>query len=204
VALGATRERGPNRTRFGASYNRGTKKERFPDPGKSGRTDVTSNDVRGSVRQERDISESVYLFGSFEAEHDGVDDLSLRLISKLGAGYQVVETDTAYLALDIGPSYLWEDFYDDSQNKFFALAFGVESRVELPWNKSSWYAQAQYLPAIDDWTDDYRLRGETGVLIPLIDPINFKASVINEYNSQPAEDTASNTLRTMVGLSIVY
>jgi putative salt-induced outer membrane protein YdiY len=204
VALGATRERGPNRTRFGASYNRGTKKERFPDPGKSGRRDVTSNDVRGWVRQEHDVSEHVYVFGSFEAEHDGVDDLSLRLISKLGAGYQVVETDTAYLAFDIGPSYLWEDFYDDTENDFFALGFGVESRLKLPWNNSSWYAQAEYLPAIDEWTDDYRLRGETGFLVPLVGAVNFKASVINEYNSQPAEDTASNTLRTMVGLSVVY
>lgn len=204
VALGAKRERGPNRLTFGASYLRGTTKEEFPEPGESGSEEVTANEVRGWIRQEHDLTKRLFAFGSFEAEHDGVEELSYRLIPKVGAGYKLVNTETTYLAVDAGPSYVYEKFYDDSLNNYLALAFGAESRLKLPWNGASWFARVDYLPSITDWTNDYRLRGETGLLVPLVDPVHFKATLVDEYNSQPSEDTAANTLKTLLGLSVVY
>jgi putative salt-induced outer membrane protein YdiY len=204
VGLGVKRERGPSRLLFGASYIRGTTKEEFPDPGESGSEEVTANEVRGWLRQEYDLTKRVFGFGSFEAEHDGVEELSYRLIPKVGAGYKLIDDDTTYFAVDAGPSYVYEKFYDDSINNYFAIAFGAESRVKLPWNGASWFARVDYLPSITDWRNDYRLRGETGVLVPLFDPVHFKATLVDEYNSQPSENTASNTLKSLLGLSLVY
>jgi putative salt-induced outer membrane protein YdiY len=179
------RERGPSRLLFDASYIRGTTKEEFPDDGESGSEQITANEVRGWIRQEYDVTERVFGFGSFEAEHDGVEEVSYRLIPKIGAGYKLIDDDTTYFAVDAGPSYVYEKFYDDSINNYFAIAFGAESRVKLPWNGASWFARIDYLPSITDWKNDYRLRGETGILVPLFDPVNFKATLVDEYNSQP-------------------
>jgi putative salt-induced outer membrane protein YdiY len=204
VGLGVKRERGPSRLLFDASYIRGTTKEEFPDDGESGSEQITANEVRGWIRQEYDVTERVFGFGSFEAEHDGVEEVSYRLIPKIGAGYKLIDDDTTYFAVDAGPSYVYEKFYDDSINNYFAIAFGAESRVKLPWNGASWFARIDYLPSITDWKNDYRLRGETGILVPLFDPVNFKATLVDEYNSQPSENTASNTLKSLLGLSLVY
>jgi putative salt-induced outer membrane protein YdiY len=153
---------------------------------------------------ERDLTERVFGFGSLEAEHDGVESLSYRLIPKLGAGYKLVNTETAYLAADAGFAYVYERFYDDSLNNYTAIAFGAEHKWKLPWFKTAWYSRVDYLPSITDPTDDYRLRGETGLLVPLLEQLAFKATVIDDYNALPAEDTSANSLTTLLGLSLVY
>ena len=209
VGLGATRERGPRRLKLGASYLRGTTQddsaERDPVTGvKDDGEEITANELRGFVRQEIDLTKRVFALGSFEAEHDGVESLAYRLIPKLGAGFKIWDGETRYLAFDAGPAYVYERFYDDSLNNYVSLAFGAESKWKLPWWKSEWRTRLDYLPSVTNWTDDYRLRGETALLIPIVEQLSFKASVIDDYNAQPAEDTSANTLTTLLGLSLVY
>ena len=69
---------------------------------------------------------------------------------------------------------------------------------------NAWYSRVDYLPSITDPMDDYRLRGETGLLVPLLEQLSFKASVIDDYNALPAEDTSANSLTTLLGLSLMY
>lgn len=204
VGLGAARERGPSRLRLGASFIHSSNKEEFPDPGERTTRDVTASEIRGWARQEYDLAKKWFGFGSYSIEHDGVEEVHVRHIGGIGGGYKVIDTETFYFAVDSGPSYVWESLYDGTLNNYLALAFGAETRWALPWNGASWFTRLDYLPSITDWTDDYRLRGETGVTVPLIDPVNFKVSLIDEYNSQPSEDAKANNLKTLVGLSLVY
>jgi hypothetical protein len=50
-------------------------------------------------------------------------------------------------------------------------------------------------------TGDYILRAETALLIPMWEALSLKFSVINNYDSTPAEDTDENSLSTLMGLS---
>jgi putative salt-induced outer membrane protein YdiY len=204
VGLGAIRERGPSRLKLGASFLHTSNKDEFPDPGERTTRDVTASEIRGWARQEYDFAERWFGFGSYSVEHDGVEEVHVRHIGGVGAGYKVIDNETFYFAVDSGPSYVWESLYDGTLNNYLALAFGAETRWKLPWNGASWFTRLDYLPSITDWTDDYRLRGETGLIVPLVDPVNFKVSVIDEYNSQPSEDAKANNLKTLLGLSLVY
>lgn len=206
VALGAsaTRERGPNRLKLGASYLRGTTQDDFTGAGEDGRERITASELRGFLRPEYDFTERVFGFGSLEAEHDGVEALSLRLIPKLGAGYWVLKTDDYRVSVDEGLAFVYEKFYDETRNDYLAVALGAEADVKLPWLGARWKTRLDYLPSILDPADDYRLRGESALLIPLVKQLAFKASVIDEYNAQPADDTAANALTTLLGLSLTY
>jgi putative salt-induced outer membrane protein YdiY len=204
VGLGATRSRGPSRLKLGASYIHASTKNEFPDPGDRSTRDVTASEIRGWLRQEYDLTKRIFGFGSYSVEHDGVEEVHIRHIGGIGAGYKVIDTETFYFAVDSGPSYVWESLYDGSLNNYLALAFGAETNWKLPWNGASWFTRIDYLPSITDWTDDYRLRGETGLTVPLVDPVNFKVSVIDEYNAQPSDDAKGNNLKTLLGLSLVY
>ena len=190
--------------RLGASYLHGSTKDNFPDPGDRTTREITASEIRGWLRQEYDVAERFFVFGSAEGEHDGVEELNVRWIGKVGGGYKVIDTEEFYFAVDAGPSYIWERFYDSTLNNYVALAFGAETNWNLPWNDVTWSTRLDYLPSVTDWTDDYRIRAETALIVPLVDPINFKASLIDDYNSSPGENTKSNTLRTMLGLSLVY
>jgi len=215
LALGfaATRERGPSRLKLGGSYLRSTTQDDFTrgddpltpeDESEDGREEITASELRGFVRQEYDVTERVFGFASLEAEHDGVEALAYRLIPKLGAGYKLVNTEEAYVAVDAGFAFVYESFYGPSHNSYAAVAFGGEHKWKLPWFNTSWYSRADYLPSITDPLDDYRLRGETGLLVPLMEQLSFRASLIDDYSSLPAEDTSANTLTTLLGLSLTY
>lgn len=207
TGLGLRRERGPSRFRFDASYVRGTTHDEEDDPGTpEDETDqeITADQLRGFLRQEYDLTSRIFALGSFEAEHDGVESLSYRLIPKLGAGFKIVNTEAIYLAVDSGPAYVYERFYDDTLNNYLALAFGAESAVKLPWLGASWHTRLDYLPSVTDWMDDYRLRGESALVVPIYEQLAFKASLVDEYNSQPEDDTSANSLTTLLGLSLLY
>jgi hypothetical protein len=220
VGFGAQRERGPSRLEFGATYLRGTSQDDdtenlgLPDNPdtpedesqltEDGREEVTKNEVRGFVRQEYDLTKRIFALGSLEAEHDGVESLAYRLIPKVGAGFKIVDREDTYIAVDAGVAYVYERFYDDSLNNYLSLAFGAGSKLKLPWLGASWVTRADYYPSITDWSNDYRVRGETALVIPIVEQLSLRASLIDEYTAQPADDTLSNTLTTLLGLSLTY
>jgi hypothetical protein len=218
LGFGAERERGRSRLKLGATYLRGTTQDddtqRFTnDPGtpedeslskEDGREEITRNELRGFVRQEYDLTARVFALSSLEAEHDGVESLSYRLLPKVGLGYKLGDREDTYVAVDAGFAYVYERFYDDSLNNYLSLAFGAESKLKLPWLGASWVSRADYFPSITDWSSDYRLRGETALVIPIVEQLSIRASAIDEYTAQPADDTLHNTLSTLLGLSLTY
>lgn len=214
LGFGMTRERGPSRLKFGASYLRGTTQDDFTrgddpttpgvDESEDGSEQITADELRGFLRQEYDLTARVFALGSLEAEHDGLESLSYRLIPKVGAGYKIVNSEDAYVAVDAGLAFVYEAFYSPDHNSYAALALGGEHKWKLPWLGTTWYSRLDYLPSITEPLDDYRMRGETGLMIPIVEQLALKASVIDSYNAQPAEDTSANTLTTLMGLSFVY
>ncbi len=196
TAFGVKRERGPNRTRFEASYRRSTARPN-DDP-------LTADETIGMLRHEHDFTSRIFGFASLDAEHDGVEEVALRLIPKLGAGYKLVHTEDVLLSVDAGLAYVSQRYYGGDTDSFLAAAFGAESDVKLPWLGATWHTRADYLPSVTDWATDYRLRGATALLIPIVEQLSFKASLIDEYNSVPADDTSANSLATLLGLSLTY
>ena len=45
---------------------------------------------------------------------------------------------------------------------------------------------------------------ETALLVPMTEGLSFKASLVDLYNSSPDEDSQSNTLSTLLGLSLGF
>jgi putative salt-induced outer membrane protein YdiY len=208
TGFGVRRERGPDRTRFNASYLRSTTRDDEDDPDTTdvdeSDEEVTGDELRGFLRHEHDVTARWFGFGSLEGEHDGIEDLALRLIPKLGAGYKFVNTETLLLSADAGVAYLYQKYFGGDTESFMALAFGAEKAWKLPWLGASWNTRLDWLPSMTDAFDDYRMRGETGLLIPIVEQLSLKASVVDEYNSQPADDAVSNSVSTLLGLSLVY
>lgn len=208
TGFGVRRERGPNRTRFSASYLRSTTREDEDDEDTAdvdeSDQEVTGDELRGFLRHEHDFSARWFGFGSFEAEHDGIEELALRAIPKLGAGYKFVNTETLLLSADAGVAYVYQKYFGGDTESFMALAFGAEKAWKLPWLGASWNTRLDWLPSTTDPMDDYRLRGETGLLIPIVEQLSIKASLIDEYNSQPSDDAVSNSVSTLFGLSFLY
>jgi putative salt-induced outer membrane protein YdiY len=197
TGFGVHRERGANRTAFSVHYLRATSRD-------DSSQDVTGDELRSQLRHEYDITPRLFGFGSLDAEHDGIENVAIRLIPKVGAGYKLIDREHLLFKVDTGFAYVYQKYFGGDTESYPAVAFGAESDVKLPFLGATWHSRADYLPSITNWANDYRLRGETALLIPIVEQLSFKASFIDEYNSVPADDADHNTLTTLLGLSLAY
>lgn len=198
TSLGLRRERGPSRLRMEAAYHRSTNKSH----GES--TNITVNEVFGQIRQEYDVSPKFFAFGSQYAENDDVESLSIRSISRVGFGYKLFTSESAWVTVDGGPGYVFERYYDNHENKFVTIGLGAESDWKLPVLGASWHNRLDYTPSVTDPFGEFLLRGETSLVVPLISRLAFKVSAIDLFNNNPADDTEKNSLAMLVGLSLGF
>lgn len=213
IGFATTRTKEPTRLLLGANYRYGTQKQR-------GEKRQTIEDrAFGSARGEYDFTERLYGFLSGDATYDAIQKLSIRGVPKAGLGYTIWEekldeTKRNFLAAEAGGAWVYEKFFTltchaggvaipgcDTENNFFAVAFGAAAGYYLPYDAYIGW-RLDYLPAVDDFANDYLLRNALELSAPLIDPISAKFSLIDEYDNTPAKGTDHNSLYLAFGLSV--
>jgi hypothetical protein len=202
LSTGFEIERRKNPTRFlmNASYRYGVK----DDPsGNDSRESTTENEVIGSLRGEYTYIRHLYAFAAGAAEHDAVESLSLRLTPKVGLGVHILERENLRWDVDMGPAYVYERFFGGDRNRYAAVAFGTDAFLRLPFG-ATLTARGEYLPAVDDWTGDYLLRGSAALQVPMSEWIALRSSVIDQYDNTPADESSQNSLTFLTGLSLVF
>lgn len=197
VGAEARRQRGPSRLTLGGFYRLGTEQE----AGRPSRT--TENRLVGHLRLDRDLTERLFGFGGITGEYDEVQRLSLRTVPTLGVAYRLFRSQTASLALRAGGGYVHERFFDETSNDFATALFGADVEAALPFD-STFEAGLEYLPAVDDWADNYRLRASAAWRIPLLGWLDLKFTVQDDYTSRPAPGTSHNSLATLAGIALRF
>lgn len=202
IGFGATRNKGPTRLISAASYRFATEKAQ----GQSKST--LQDELKGSVRGEYDFTDRIYGYASGDGEYDAIERLSLRSVPKVGAGYtifkQVLDAKrTNFLSAEVGPGWVYQKFFGGEEENFFTIAFGARAAYFLPFDsRFDW--TFDYLPAVDNWTEDYLIRTTGTLTVPMFDPVSAKLSLMDEYNNQPAEGAVRNSLFFTAGLSIAW
>jgi putative salt-induced outer membrane protein YdiY len=206
VGFTADRKKRPSRVTFAASYRYSTNETEVDDGvgGTDKEKDTSENEAKGVLRGEYDVMPRLYWFGSQDAEYDEIESLSYRLVPKTGIGYRFWEADNGLFQLEAGPSYVYENFFGSDDDGYFAVAFGKLLEWQMPWLGSELVWRTDYLPAVDDWANDYLIRSEAALLVPMISWLKFRLGVSNTYDSSPAEDADKNALATTAGLAATY
>lgn len=213
IGFATSRTKAPTRLLLGANYRYATQKQR-------GESRETIEDrAFGSLRGEYDLSKRLFAFASGDTTYDAIQRLSIRGVPKAGLGYtiweeQLEETKRNFLAAEAGGAWVYEKFFTgtcrsggadipgcSTENNYFAVAFGAAAGYYLPYNAYIGW-RLDYLPAVDDFANDFLLRNALELTLPLIDPIAAKFSLIDEYDNTPAEDTDNNNLYLAFGLSV--
>jgi hypothetical protein len=145
-----------------------------------------------------------------------VQNLALRFEPRGGGGLHVVKSHDFNFSTDVGLAWVYEDYYGDEfingnsgperrrgNDNHWAVAFGAQADAKLPYG-TLWRARAEYLPAVDDWKDDYIARFETAVDFPLLEWLSFTVALRDEYDNTPADGNERNTLTTTGALSFRF
>jgi hypothetical protein len=193
------RKKDPTRYLATGSYRFGTLHDRDNSP----KHTKTEDELLGTLRGEYTFAEHFYAFAAGAWEHDSVERLSLRFTPKIGPGVHIIKTEDHFWNFDVGAAWVYENFFGDEDNSYFSIAFGTEGSFTLPYGATFGF-RGSYLPAVDDWANNYLLRGGAELLFPMTDWLSFRTGVDNTYTSQPAEDTDHNSVTGTAGLSLVF
>jgi hypothetical protein len=198
AGLGVKRVKDPTRFSFDSGFTYGTQKKR-------GETETKLSDrLFGRVREEYDFTPRFFGYGNGWLEYNGIQRLSVRGIPEAGVGYKFWKSEekdsTDFFAGTVGGSWVYEKFFGGLDQDYFAISFGLQAQVPLPYG-SKFTGSVSYLPSVSDFTNDFLIKSEAAVLIPLYKQLSFKFSIANDYDNTPAPDTSFNYLTTLIGLS---
>lgn len=198
AGLGVKRVKGPARFSFDSGFTYATQQKR-------GETETKLSDqLFGKVREEYDLSPRFFGYGNGWLEYNGIQRLSVRGIPEAGVGYKFWKSEekdsTDFFAGTIGGSWVYEKFFGGMDQDYFAVSFGLQAEVPLPYG-SKFTGSVSYLPSVTDFTNDFLIKSEAALLFPIYKQLSFKFSIANDYDNTPAPDTSFNYLTTLIGLS---
>ncbi len=213
VGMETTRKNAPTKWTFGANYRFSTQKA-------SGQPKTVIEDrAFGLIRFDYDLTERFYLFASGDTTYDAIQKLSIRGIPKAGAGYKFWEEKLSvdksnFLSGEAGLAWVYEGYFHNSgkivdtgpirykdHNDYFSVAFGAAAGYWLPYDAHIGW-RMDYLPAVDDWANNYLLRNAIDLTVPVFGPVGAKLAFLDEYNNQPAGDATNNSLYLTIGLTV--
>jgi hypothetical protein len=174
---------------------------------------ITENVLYAFGRGEYDLSAHWYSYASSRFTHDQQLHLSLRAEPRAGAGYYFIKSKTRNFSTDVGIAWIYEDFFGDEgtfpneesrgNDDYWSVAFGAQADAVLAFG-TLWRARAEYLPAVDDWQDNYLARAETSLDVPMLEWLAFRLALADEYDNTPAPGAQRNKFTSTAGLSIRF
>lgn len=128
------------------------------------------------------------------------DDIALidyRALLTPGLGAYLVKNEKRTLALEAGPSYVWEKV-DGLSDDYLALR--VAERYTCQATETAKLVQTfEYVPEIEDF-DNYLLTFEIGLEVAINSHLNLRIVLQDTYDNTPAQDTERNDLSLIAGL----
>jgi hypothetical protein len=213
LGMHTTRIKAPTRFSIAGDY-------RYSTQQKKGSPKETIEDrAFGALREEYSFTDQIYGFASGDVTYDAIQQLSIRGVPKLGAGYTIWEEKLEepkrnFLAVELGGAWVYEGYFSGTgqvidrapletkdHNDYFAIAFGAAAAYYLPYDAYIGW-RLDYLPAVDNFTTDYLLRNALELTVPLLDPLSAKFSLLDEYNNNPSANADRNSLYLALGLSV--
>jgi len=195
VGLGGERTKPGTRLVLRSAYRFGAEKQRDSP------SSTLNNELRGLAKGEYDLTERLLVVTSFDAEYDEVERLSVRAVPKLGLGYRLYKTPTAFFQVESAPAYIYERFFGGITNDFFGVSFGAETGVKLPYD-AQLAGRVDYLPSVREWVEDYLIRSEVSLTMPLAGRLNARFAVVDQYDNSPSPGVDRNELQMILGLLV--
>lgn len=197
TALEIERKKGPGKLFMGGYYRYGTTRQ-------SGNPKVTNEDqIFGRLRYDHDIWDGVFGYGAISGEYNDIQSLSIRVDPNAGLGWRFWEQPKLVLAARVGFGYVYERYFGGNTNQYPSIVFGGDLDWTLPLG-SKITGRAEYQPALTDWLDNYLIRAGADWTMPIIGLLDFKLTVLDQYNNRPAAGSKHNSFTSTAGLSFRF
>lgn len=148
----------------------------------NGVNDETANLLRAGGKYDRNLTDTVFAFGSLDAEHDKLQDLDLRAVTAGGLGYHLIKNENTVFDVFSGLTYNHERFTTETRNNAEIL-LGEESQHRLT-DTTSLNQRFAFYPSITD-SGEFRAQFDAGLSTSITKKVELKLTLSNRYQSNP-------------------
>lgn len=188
--------------RFKITYAQDKFKTVFDYNGSYGKIDgiLSVNRMDGSAKTDFDLNKKWYVYNLAGAGFDEIRKIDLRYEIGPGVGYHLITRTNFVMNLESGINYQAQYFSTgvESEHFYFRLAENVTWKIS---KKVTWDEKFEYFPRVEDLTE-FRLRFETNLRYWISDHLSFNLTLLDLYDTQPANNVSRNDLqiRSSVGI----
>ena len=194
AALDAVRRAEADRITFGAGYAA----EQAEDED-TGDTVTTKRQMFMGLQYDLFFAPKWYLYANARGEKDGVANLALRLISGVGLGYQFVETDDLKFNIEAGPTWVSENYTDDTENIDYLAARVAWNLDWVFYPAVSFFHNGRAYPSLES-RHDQLVETRTGLRYKLFGDFFGESKLLWTWDSTPADDKKRQDLSVILGL----
>lgn len=166
--------------------------------------DESANDALLSLKYDRFVTDRLYLYGYTSLERDRMKDLRLRTTVGPGAGYQVIDTPTANLHIEGGPTYLHANFRNAEDESSIAARWALGYEQHLPlWHSPVFFHNHELIADLQT-IENFFIRSRTGIRMPLMSHLNATAQVNVDYDNDPAPGATTTDTAYLLTLGYTW
>lgn len=152
--------------------------------------DTSANEKRAYARYDHFVSKRWYINTNMSFLRDEFKDLRLRSTLGAGMGFQALETEDTNLAVELGGSYIREDYKDADDDSSVAARWALDFSQELLDDGVTLFHNHELLQGVGEDNALFLAYTRTGVRFPLTEGLNGTAQVNYDYDDNPQGDNA--------------
>jgi hypothetical protein len=169
-----------------------------------GRTEgvLSDNRMYGSVKTDFDLTRRLYAYNLGGAGYDELRLIDLRFEEGPGLGYHLVKRTNFIVRAEAGANFQTEYRADDTRSEVFFYRFAEDATWKIT-SRLSIDEKFEFFPAVDNWRQ-YRFRFESNLRYALVNNFTFVVTVLDQYDSGPAEGVPQNDLQVRSAIGVKF
>ena len=168
----------------------------------AGVTSTTANETLGDLRDDINLTDRIFVFGSSEFEHNPIQLLDFRYVLDAGAGYHVIKSMSTSFDLFGGGSYKEDRFSSGMRVKSAQALAGDEFDYKLN-DRAGLSERLTFYPNLSQ-TGQYYVTFDTTATTKLYRWISWQLTFSDRYLSNPVPGTKKNDLLLTTGLRVTF
>ncbi len=140
-----------------------------------------------------------YAYVNTLLESDDFQDLNLRTTAGLGVGHQFFDTERTKLFVEVGPSYVNEDFAEADDNDYAAARGSIGFEFDIVPKKIRFFHLSEAYYSLTE-SDTWFLLTEQGLRFTLVGSLFANLEFDYDYNNKPAPGNEKSDYAYIIGL----
>lgn len=156
----------------------------------------------GSSKTDLNLGKRVYVHNLGGAGYDDIRKIDMRYEEGPGFGYHLITRSNLVFNLEAGANYQVQYLSDHTKNENFYFRLAEDCNWKIH-SKLTWDEKVEFSPRVEN-VNQYRIRLESSLKYALLQNLSLIVTVIDQYDTHPANGVDNNDLQIRSSLGLKF